>query len=102
MLGWIVTEQRSKRHQIGDLCALVARLVGLFAGFTKGGQRNDRCVEDRCIVPAGRGPAVRSGSGQEAQLSRLLEGLAGMRSRDADMVAEAVCQARGHEAKEIG
>lgn len=34
-LGWIVTEQRSLRHDVSDLRERMARLEGLFGGFTK-------------------------------------------------------------------
>ncbi len=36
LLGWIVAEQRIMRRDIGDLRERMARLEGLFDGFTKG------------------------------------------------------------------
>lgn len=35
ILGWIVAEQRSLRHDVSDLRECMARLEGLFEGFTK-------------------------------------------------------------------
>lgn len=40
LLGWIVAEQRQMRSDIGDLRERMARLEGLFDGFTKGEARS--------------------------------------------------------------
>lgn len=35
LLGWLVAKQRSLRSDVSDLCERMARLEGLFDGFTK-------------------------------------------------------------------